>query len=614
MWKTLLKHLGKYRTSSFLSAISIMCEVIIEVQIPYFMAQIIDKGIPSGHIGQIVVPAVILVACALASMGCGLLSGQFAAHAGTGFAANLRRAVFEKVQTFSFTNIDRFSSSGLITRLTTDITNVQTAWLLLIRQIVRSPFMIILCFVQAYRINPQMSIINIISIILLSAGFAALMVGTRPIFRRALKMYDKLNRIVQENIRGIRVVKSFVRERQETKKFDDTSAGIYTSYVKAEKLFSLTNPFLQLMFYGTLISIAYFSARLIVVDGTMTTGELTSLIMYNMLILNAILMTSMSLLQVVNGGASGRRIADVLAEESTITNPAQAAIDVTDGSVEFHNVTFHYNEQSETPSLANVDLHIESGQTIGVVGDTGSSKSTLVQLIPRLYDANVGEVRVGGRDVREYDLQALRDKVAIVLQKNVLFSGTIMDNLRWGNPDATRDDCIRACRLAQADEFISCLPDGYNSRVAQGGANFSGGQRQRLCIARALLKDPKILILDDSTSAVDMATEARLRQAFAEYLPDVTKFIIAQRVNSVKDSDAIIVMHKGQINGFGTHEQLYAANDIYRQVYDTQNPAEKDERDAAAGASGEKPGGGVRPDACLRPTAPSGIALEGGVA
>ena len=571
MYKTLLSHIGYHKKASVIAALAIMTEVLIEVQIPFFMARIIDVGIPSNDLRQILIPASILVVCALASMSCGITSGLFAARAATGFAANLRSALFTKIQSFSFTNIDRFSPSGLITHLTTDVTNVQTAWQLMIRILVRSPFMIICCFIQACRINAGFAFVLLGAIFLLASGMAALMISTRPIFRRGLKLYDTLNLIVQENVRGIRVVKSFVREDREMEKFDRTSADIYSNFVKAEKVFSLTGPLMQFMISFTLLGLLTLSARMIV-RGEMTTGELTSMITYNMLILNAILLTSMSLLQVVIAGASVQRIVKVLDEESTISSPTCPLYEVSDGSIEFKDVSFIYTTESESIPLDSVNVRIESGQTIGIVGDTGSSKTTLVQLIPRLYDVESGSVLVGDHDVRDYDLETLRDKVAIVLQKNVLFAGSILDNLRWGNPDASEQDCVRACRLAQADDFIRAMPKGYHTPIEQGGANVSGGQKQRLCIARALLKRPKILILDDSTSAVDMATESALLHAFGKEIGEITKIIIAQRVNSIIDSDAIIVMHQGRVHGFGTHEHLYAHNKIYRQVFDTQNP------------------------------------------
>ncbi|MDR1775772.1 MAG: ABC transporter ATP-binding protein/permease [Actinomycetes bacterium] len=570
MIRTLLKYLGEYKRSSILAPLSVFFEVLLEVMIPTFVARIIDTAIPQHDMRMLWSQSAMLIVFALVSLFFGWQSGRLAAHASAGFARNLRRAVFQRIQGFSFSNIDKFSSSGLITRLTTDITNIQNAYQLIVRMLVRTPSMLILSFIMAFRINHELALLYPVIVVVLGCSMAFLMLRAHPIFHYVFNYYDNLNLIVQENVRGIRVVKSYVREEAEKKKFFAGSQHIYENFVKAEKIFSLQGPLMQSMIFVSLLTVLTLSAHMIV-RGNLTTGELTSMVTYIMLILFAVMLLSMTLLMVVIANASAKRVTEVLTEESDITSPKDALTDVPDGSIQFRDVSFSYAVDCETTVLHDINLSIESGQTIGVVGDTGAGKSTLVQLIPRLYEVDHGQVCVGGHDVREYDLKTLRDKVAIVLQKNVLFSGTILENLRWGNEGATLEECIHACKLAQAHDFISELPDGYNTHIEQGGSNVSGGQKQRICIARALLKQPAILILDDSTSAVDTGTEALLRRAFADTLPHVTKLIIAQRISSVADADAIIVMHGGVIEGFGTHEHLYATNTFYKEIHDTQS-------------------------------------------
>lgn len=567
MIKTLMKSIREYKRDSILTPVFVTGEVILEVIIPLLMAFLIDKGILQSDMDYIKKISVLLVVCCIVSLILGALSGKFAASASAGFAKNLRRDMYYNVQNFAFSNIDKFSTSSIVTRLTTDVTNLQNAYQMVIRIAVRCPLMLLFSLVMAFTINPVLSCIFLAAIPILGVGLYVIMRHAHPIFEKVFRIYDKLNLVVQENLRGIRVVKSYVREDYEEKKFKDVSEHIYELFVKAEKLLAFNAPLMQFAVYGCLLMISWFGAHFIV-SSTMTTGELTSLISYTMQILISLMMLSMVFVMITMSRASAERITEILTETSDIRDPEKPVYKVNDGSISFKNVSFGYSKTKMC--LKDVNIDIKSGETIGIIGGTGSSKSSLVQLIPRLYDAVKGQVLVGGRDVREYDIEALREEVAMVLQKNVLFSGTIKENLRWGNENATDEELMRACRLAQADEFIQTFHKKYDTYIEQGGTNVSGGQRQRLCIARALLKKPKILILDDSTSAVDTKTDASIRRAFREEIPDTTKIIIAQRVSSVEDADRIIVMDNGCINAIGTHEELLKSNAIYREVYESQ--------------------------------------------
>lgn len=580
--RTLAKSLREYRTASLLSPLFVIVEAVIEIAIPTVIAILIDKGISGKSMPDIWKYGGILIACAVVSLCAGFLSGRFAAIGSSGFAKNLRHDEFEKVQQFSFANIDRFSTGSIITRLTTDVTNVQNAYQMLIRVGMRAPIMLIVAWIFAFRISPQISMVFLACIPVLAVGLFGLIIVVHPIFERVFHTYDELNNVVDENLQGVRVVKSFNREDFEGKKFGRISLKIYEQFCKAEKLLSINSPLFNLCMYASLIAIAWVGARQIVASGNnaalgLTTGDLTALVTYAMQIMMAMMMLSMIFVMVIISRASAERICGVLTEESTIREADEPITTVADGSIDFDHVSFRYSEHSERPVLDDIDLHIRSGQTIGIVGGTGSAKTSLVQLIPRLYDVSSGALKVGGVDVRDYELEALRDEVAMVLQKNVLFAGTIAENLRWGNPYATDEEIRHACELAQADGFIQEFPDKYNTYIEQGGTNVSGGQRQRLCIARALLKKPKILILDDSTSAVDTKTDALIRQAFKNELPDTTKIIIAQRVSSVQDADRILVMDSGRIVESGTHEELLALNGIYREVNDSQTKSKEAE-------------------------------------
>lgn len=569
MIKTLLKSVREYKRDSILAPIFVTLEVVMEVVIPLLMAMLIDKGIDAGNMNYILKIGIALAISCVISLVFGALSGKFAASASAGFAKNLRKDMFYNVQNFSFSNIDKFSASSIVTRLTTDITNVQNAYQMIVRIAVRGPIMIIFSLIMAFGINHKLSLVFLLAIPVLGGGLYFIMTHAHPIFERVFKIYDKLNNVVQENLRGIRVVKSFVREDFEEKKFKNVSEDIYDDFVKAEKLLAFNAPLMQFVAYGCMLFISWFGAKLIVAS-TMTTGELTSLIAYTMQILMNLMMLSMVFVMITMARASSERIVEILDEKSDLTNPENPVYEIKNGDISFRNVNFGYSKKKRKLCLKSINLDIKSGETVGIIGGTGSSKSSLVQLIPRLYDTTDGEVIVGDRNVKEYDIESLRDEVAMVLQKNVLFSGTIKENLRWGNDHATDEEIERVCKLAQADEFIQTFPDKYDTYIEQGGSNVSGGQKQRLCIARALLKKPKILILDDSTSAVDTKTDASIRRAFREEIPNTTKIIIAQRISSVEDADKIIVMDNGEINGIGTHEELLKNNEIYREVYNSQ--------------------------------------------
>ncbi|MEA4912824.1 MAG: ABC transporter ATP-binding protein [Oscillospiraceae bacterium] len=568
MIKKLAPCVGKYKKDALLTPLFVILEVAMEVLIPLVMVRLIDDGVEVGNMDAVLRYGAVLVAAALLSLGFGVLSGYFASSASAGFAKNLRQKMYYKIQEFSFRNIDRFSTSSLVTRLTTDVNNVQQAFQMITRIAVRSPVMLIFSLLMSYRINPRLSVIYLAVVPVLAIGLFFIIRKSFPIMQRVFKTYDRLNNVVQENVRGIRVVKSFVREEYEEEKFNGVSGELFKNYSAAEKLIVLNNPLMQFCAYSCMLLLSWFGAKFIV-SATMTTGELMSLLSYTMRILMALMILSMVFVMITIARESALRIIEVLDEQPEFTDPADPVKTVADGGIEFDHVSFSY-ANNENLALKDVSVKIKPGETIGILGGTGSAKSTFVQLIPRLYEATSGSVRVGGRDVRDYDMQTLRDGVAMVLQKNELFSGTISENLRWGDADATDAEIVHACELAQADGFIREFPEGYETRIEQGGSNVSGGQKQRLCIARALLKKPKILILDDSTSAVDTATDARIRKAFREEIPGTTKLIIAQRVASVLDADRILVLDNGRVNGFGTHEELLASNDIYREVYESQ--------------------------------------------
>jgi ATP-binding cassette, subfamily B, multidrug efflux pump len=577
--RTLLHSLREYKRESLLSPLFVMVESILEILIPTIMAQLIDQGVAGGSMPAIWKFGLILLGCAVISLFAGFMSGRYAAIASSGFAKNLRHDLFEKVQSFSFTNIDRFSTGSIITRLTTDVTNVQFAYQIIIRVAVRAPMMVIIAWIFSFRISHSISMVFLIIIPILGAGLTALALSVHPVFEKVFHTYDHLNNIVDENLQGIRVVKSYNREDHENQKFGRVSQRIYDLYCKAEHVLAFNWPILNTCIYGAMLIISWMATKQIVGSHNnpalgLTTGDLTALVTYAMQILMSLNMVSMIIVMVVISRADAERICQVLNEVSTVRDCADPIDDVPDGSIAFNNVTFRYSEGSERPVLEDINLTIDSGKTVGVVGGTGASKSSLVQLIPRLYDVSSGSLEVGGHNVRDYDLVALRDAVAMVLQKNVLFAGTISENIRWGNPDATDEDVQRVCKLAQADGFIREFPKGYDTYIEEGGSNVSGGQRQRLCIARALLKKPKILILDDSTSAVDTKTDKLIRAAFATEIPDTTKIIIAQRLTSVQDADEIIVMDEGRVLDHGTHEQLLQTCDEYRSIYESQTKSQ----------------------------------------
>lgn len=569
MLKTLYNLIGEFKRATLIAPIFTALEVVMGVLIPYVTAAIIDKGIMAGDIQRIYYYGAIMVGLALISLYAGITSGKYSAYAATGFAYNLRDAMYKHVQTFSFSNIDKFSTAGLITRMTTDVSNLQNAFQQIIRVMVRAPLMLISCFSMSVFINAKLSLIFVSAMVILGVLLFLIVSRTMKLFSQVFQRYDDLNSSVQENIAGIRVVKSFVRESYEKKKFSKAATNLYNLFVKAESLLAFNNPVMNLVVYGCIILLSWFGAKLIVAD-ELTTGELTSLLAYVMNISMSLMMLSMIFVMLTMSTASAKRIFEVLSEKPSIMNPEHPVMEVTDGEISFEHVSFAYENGTGENALNDISLHIKSGETIGIIGGTGSGKSSLVNLISRLYDVKDGVLRVGGRDVRSYDLETLRNSVSVVLQKNILFSGTILDNLRWGKEDATEEECREACRIACADEFIEQFPQGYHTRIEQGGTNVSGGQKQRLCLARALLKKPKILILDDSTSAVDTATDAKIRTAFASAIPNTTKLIISQRILSMQNADRILVLDHGQVSGFDTHANLLRTNQIYQEIYRMQ--------------------------------------------
>lgn len=567
--KTVLRQLGRYKRDALLCIGLTTLEVIMEILLPFITAIIIDEGLEASNLPVVYRYGILMVVMAFLSLAFGALAGKFAASASAGFAANLRESIYENIQTFSFSNIDKFSVPGLVTRMTTDITNVQNAFMMIIRVAVRSPLMLVFSYAMCLIISPSLSLTFLIAVIFLAVILGVIMVVTMKIFNIVFSKYDDLNASVQENVSAIRVVKAFVREDYECNKFSKASKTLYKLFVKAEGLLAFNNPAMMVAVYFCIIMVSWLGAHYIV-GGSMSTGDLTSLFSYVMSLMMSLMMLSMVIVMISMSMASIKRISEVLEEKPDLHDPEEPIVEVPDGSIDFDHVSFAYKQGSGEAVLSDIDLHIKSGETIGVIGGTGSGKSSLVNLICRLYDVDRGAVRVGGIDVRNYDMEALRNQVAVVLQKNTLFSGTILENLRWGNPDATEEQCVEACRAACADEFIDRLPDGYNTRIERGGNNVSGGQKQRLCIARALLKSPKVLILDDSTSAVDTATDAKIRAAFAESIPGTTKIIIAQRISSVENADRILVMDNGRIDAFDTHENLLKSNAIYQDIYESQ--------------------------------------------
>lgn len=575
MVKELSKSIREYKKASIATPILVSMEVVMECTIPFIIALLVNEIKAGCSLGVILRYGAILIVMAALSLSFGALAGSTCATASCGLAKNLRRDMFYSIQHYSFENIDKFLTSSLVTRMTTDITNVQNAYMMIIRTAIRSPLMLIFAFVMAFVMGGKMAWIFLIVVPILGAGLGLVIVKTMPLFKKVFKKYDNLNSSVQENVKGIRVVKSFVREDYEQKKFDAAAADVCADFTKAERILALNGPMMQFCIYAVMVFVLSFGSYTIITSQglDLDVGQFSALLTYSFMMLNSLMMLSMVFVMIAMAGESGKRIVEVLSEKSTLSNPENPRYTVADGSVSFENVSFKYSSKAERMALANIHLQIRSGETIGIIGGTGSSKSTLIQLISRLYDATEGVVKVGGVDVRDYDLEALRNQVAVVLQKNILFSGTIKENLRWGDKDATDEELVQACKLACADEFISQFPQGYDTYIEQGGANVSGGQKQRLCIARALLKKPKVLILDDSTSAVDTRTDAAIRKALREYIPETTKIIIAQRTASVEDADRIVVMEGGSINAVGTHAQLLAENAIYREIYTSQNKA-----------------------------------------
>ena len=569
MIKTLAKQIKEYKSASLVTPIFMILEVAMEMVIPLLMASIIDDGVQAGDMKHIFAIGCYMILAAIVGLFAGVMGGKYGAKASTGFARNLREAMYENIQTFSFSNIDKFSTAGLVTRMTTDVTNIQNAYQMLLRMCFRAPVSLICAMLMAFLINARVASIYLVAVVFLGIVIIFIMRAVSKYFSEVFKKYDDLNASVQENVAAQRVVKAYVREDYEIDKFHKASYNIYKMFKKAECTMTYVWPVMQFTVYGCILGISRLGAHMIVAS-QLTTGELMSLLTYCMTILMNLMMLAMIFVMMTMSAASGKRIAEVLNEKADITNPEQPDYDVTDGSIRFDHVTFRYNKQSEKPVLDDLNFEIKAGETIGILGGTGSSKTSLVNLISRLYDVNEGTVYVGGKDVRSYDLETLRNEVSVVLQKNVLFSGTILENLRWGDENATEEECIRACRLACADEFIEKMPEKYNTYIEQGGSNVSGGQKQRLCIARALLKKPKVLILDDSTSAVDTATDAKIRKAFATEIPGTTKIIIAQRISSIQDADRIIVMDNGKIDAFAPHEELLRTNEIYKEVYEAQ--------------------------------------------
>lgn len=575
MIKKLFSYIGEYKKNSILAPIIVAIEVIIEIFIPYLMASIIDNGLNRGDMSHIFKMGILTFILAIVSLGAGVAAGRFAANASAGFAKNIRKTLFYKIQEFSFTNIDRFSTAGLITRFTTDVNNIQNAYQMIIRILVRAPFMLVFATLMTVFIGGRISLIFLFAILFLGIALTFIIFAVFPIFTKAMGKYDNINSNLQENISAIRVVKAYVREKYEISKFRKSTEELKDTLLRGEKIIVFVGPVMQFTMYSCILLLSWFGAHMIV-SRELTTGQLMSLFAYTSNILMSLLMISMILVNLTLSKASGERIVDVLNEEPSIKNSENPLYNITDGSITFSNVNFSYTDNPDVLNLENINIDIKSGETIGIIGGTGSSKSAFVQLIPRLYDVISGEVTVGGKNVKKYDLKTLRDNVAMVLQKNVLFSGTIKENLLWGNKDATDEEMIKACKLAQADEFIQKFPEKYDTYIEQGGTNISGGQKQRICIARALLKKPKILILDDSTSAVDTKTDSLLRYAFKTEIPDITKIIVAQRISSVRDSDRIIILDNGKIDGFGTHKELMETNKIYREVHDSQMEGRND--------------------------------------
>ncbi|MBU3157746.1 ABC transporter ATP-binding protein [Clostridium estertheticum] len=569
MIKRLAKCVGEYKKDTILAPVFVTFEVIMEVIIPFLMAQIIDNGISKGNLGYISKMGIVLVLCTIFSLFFGMQSGRYAAKASAGYAKNVRREMYYNIQSFSFSDIEKFSTASLVTRLTTDVTNVQNSYQMIIRILVRSPLMLIFSLIMAFNLNAKLALVFLVAIPFLGFGLYLIIINAHPIFEKVFRTYDHLNNVVQENISGIRVVKSYVREEHEKSKFGEVSTKIYNDFSKAEKLLAFNSPLMQFTMYTCILLISWFGAKMIV-GSTMTIGQLMSLLAYAAQILMSLMMLSMVFVMITISRASAERIVEVLDEKSDLHNPEKPIYEVPNGCVKFENVDFSYNDDKNKLCLKKIDISIKAGETIGIIGGTGSAKTTFVQLIPRLYDVSSGNILVGGVDVRKYDIQALRDEVAMVLQKNVLFSGTIKENLRWGNKEASDDELIRVCKLAQADDFIAKFPQKYDTYIEQGGSNVSGGQKQRICIARALLKKPKILILDDSTSAIDTKTDSLIRRAFKEEIPSTTKIIIAQRISSVEDADKIIIMDAGRIDAIGTHGELLKTNKIYQEVYTSQ--------------------------------------------
>lgn len=574
MLRTLGKQIKEYKKASILTPVFVTCEVIMELLIPILMAKIIDDGIGKGNDTLVYKVGALMAVLAMLSLLFGILNGKYAAEASTGFAKNLRKGMYENIQNFSFSNIDKYSTAGLVTRMTTDVTNVQNAYQMIIRMCARAPMMLIIAVIMSISISLKLSMIFIVAIIFLGGCLALIIYSAFGVFDKVFKKYDNVNASVQENVNAIRVVKAYVREDYENKKFNRAIEEVYRLFVKAESRVTLNNPVMMVTVYGCILALSWFGAKMIVVN-ELTTGELVSLFSYIMNIMISLMMISMAFVMITMARASAERIAEVLNEKSDLTNNDNPVYSVKNGDIDFNQVNFKYKSTSEEMVLSDIDVHIKSGETIGIIGGTGSSKSSFVNLISRLYDVTDGEVKVGGINVKDYDIETLRNEVSVVLQKNVLFSGTIKENLRWGNKNATDEELVTACKLACADEFIEKFPDGYNTYIEQGGSNVSGGQKQRLCIARALLKKPKILILDDSTSAVDTATDAKIRANMKKSIPGTTKLIIAQRISSVQESDKIIVLDDGHIDGFGTHEELLANNEIYKEVYYSQTKGDE---------------------------------------